>query len=156
MPMDRAAIEALLAEPRLLLFTANRTGGPEPFAAPVWYLFRDNRFFISTGLDNAKSLIVRRDPAVTLCVQQESWPYKAVLVRGVAAVRPGRDAALLRETSVRYLGRAPGNDYADYNLRVTTEAGSATIVVTPVAWCAWDFADGWHPEACWTPDADLR
>lgn len=156
MPMDRAAIEALLVEPRLLLFTANRRAGPEPFVAPVWYLYRDHRFLIATGLDNAKSRIVRRDPAVTLCVQQEAWPYKAVLVRGTAEVREGRDAALLRAISVRYLGRAAGNDYADYNLAETTEERSATIVVTPTAWCAWDFADGWHPDTVWRADADLR
>jgi PPOX class probable F420-dependent enzyme len=155
MPLDRAAIEALLAEPRLLVLTANRSG-KEPYAGPVWYEYRDGRFFITTGLENAKTRLVQRNPAVTLCVQQEAWPYKAVLVRGTAEVRPGRDAERQRRISARYLGRPAGDTYTDFNLATTTEEGGATIVVTPSAWCAWDFADDWHPDVIWVSDADLR
>ncbi|MGH2588759.1 MAG: pyridoxamine 5'-phosphate oxidase family protein [Dehalococcoidia bacterium] len=155
MPVDRAAIEAFLAEPRLLVLTANRNG-KEPYAGPVWYEYRDGRFFITTGLNNAKTRLVQRNPAVTLCIQQEAWPYKAILVRGNALVRPDRDADLLRRISVRYLGRPAGNDYADFNLAETTEEDGATIVVTPSAWCAWDYADGWHPDVIWVPDTEFR
>ena len=153
--MDRPAMEALLAERRVMLFCANR-GGKEPFVTPVWYEYCDGRIFITTGLDNAKVRLVQRNPAVTLCVQREDWPYRAVLIRGRAEVHPGRDAALLRRLSHRYLGRDAGDAYADFNLVNTTESDGATLVVTPSAWRAWDYAGDWHDAGTWTADAGLH
>jgi hypothetical protein len=43
--MDRAAAEAFLAEPRILLLATDR-GGKEPFLVAVWHEYRAGRFFI--------------------------------------------------------------------------------------------------------------
>lgn len=154
--MDRAAIEALLAGRHIMVLAANRDGN-EPLVAPLWYEYRDGRFFALIGLNSGKARLVRRNPAVTLCVQDETMPYKAVLVRGRAELRPGRDLDLHRRIHVRYLGRDVGEVVAEKMLAAIPEESAATLVVTPTAWRAWDYADNSSAAAGgWIADADLR
>jgi PPOX class probable F420-dependent enzyme len=155
--MNRAAIEAMLAEPRILVLTANR-GGREPLVAPVWYEYRDGRFLIWTGAGSPKVAVLRRDPAVTLLVQHEAPPYKAVLVRGTVQLQPGRDRDLVRRLATRYLGEREGAAYADNAFAGSTDEEHATLVVTPTAWRAWDYGEsgGEGDHVPWTPDASLR
>lgn len=155
--MDRAAIESFLAEPRILVLTANR-GDREPLAAPVWYEYRDRRFLIWTGLRSGKVAVLRRNPAVTLLVQSETPPYKAVLVRGTVQIQPRRDRELVRRLATRYLGEREGTAYAENAFAGSTDAEQGTLVVTPAAWRAWDYGEegGEGDSTPWTPDAALR
>ena len=153
--MNRAAIEAFLAEPRVMLLTANRNG-KEPFVAPVWYEYRDGRVFIWVGAEEAKCRLVRRNPAVTLCVQTEAFPYKVVLIRGAAEVRPGFDEALVRRITVRYLGETFADTFIGFYTS-GSEDHMATMVVTPSTWRAWDYREGLSADTVsWTPDGELR
>lgn len=153
--MDRAAIESLLREPRLLTLTANRAGR-EPFVAPVWFEYTSGRIAIWTNSPTAKTRLVQRDPAVTLLVQTESNPYKAVLIRGQATVRMGEDHALIRRLAVHYLGEDEGTVYADDAIARQRPGQQATLLVTPTAWRAWDYAEGSDDAVPWTEAAALR
>lgn len=153
--MNRSAIEAFLHEPRLLTLTANRAGR-EPFVAPLWFEYADGRIVIWTNRSSAKVRLLQRDPAVTLLVQTESSPYKAVLIRGRSEVRSGEDHALIRRLAVHYLGEAEGSVYADNAIAGQRPGQQATILVTPTAWRAWDYAEGEGDTMPWTEDAALR
>jgi len=153
--MDRAAAEAFVAEPRIMLLATDR-GGKEPFVAAVWYEYRDGRFFIWSAAATAKVTLARRNPAVTLCVQEERMPYKSVIVRGRAEVVPGLDRDLARRLGARYLGPQVSGPYLSWT-ESAPDASGVTIVVTPTAWRAADYAEGRQAEhAPWVTDADFR
>jgi len=153
--MDRTAIEALLVEPRIMILTANRRGA-EPFVAPVWYEFRDGQILIVADAESAKIRLIRRDPAVTLCVQRETLPYKAVVIRGTAAIRIGANRSLIHRIAGRYMSAAEAEDYVRGYAARPGES-QASIVVTPSVWRAWDYGEPSGTDRVpWIPDADLR
>jgi hypothetical protein len=55
--MDRAAAEAFLAEPRITLLAADRSG-KEPFLVAVWHEYRDGRFFDSEPDSSGVTIVV--------------------------------------------------------------------------------------------------
>ena len=153
--MNRAAAEAFLAEPRILILATDRSG-KEPFLVAVWHEYRDGRFFIWSAAGDAKVTLARRNPAVTLCVQDERRPYKSVIVRGRAEVVPGLDRGLARRLGARYLTPQESGPFLAWVDSTPDEAG-VTIVVTPTAWRAADYAEGRQADhAPWVVDADFR
>ena len=154
--MNRAAAEALLAEPRILLLAVNR-GGNEPLLVAVWHEYRDGRFSIWSAAGDAKVTLLRRNPAVTLCVQDERRPYKSIIVRGRAEIVPGMNRELARRLVARYVGTESGGSYLGW-IDSEPDASNVTIVVTPTAWRAADYAEGRESadHAPWVPDADFR
>lgn len=151
--MNRAQIAELLAEPHIMLLTLNR-GGKEPLVAPIWYSYEHGQIRMWIDANSAKVPLLRRNPAVTLCVQQEERPYKAVLIRGVAELRPGADWELSRRIAVRYLGEAGGDAYVT-QARERPGASPTMLNIKPTAWRAWDYATEGDTQA-WIADADLR
>lgn len=88
-----------------------------PLCAPIWYRYStDVGFEIAMAYDSAKSLLLRRHGAATICVQDEQLPYRYVTAEGEAVVElmtgEERDD-VLRDIAVRYLGDELGNQYAD-------------------------------------------
>jgi len=68
-----------------VLVTTDSEGRPVP--TPIWYLCRDGLLYFRTEAASAKVANVRRDSHVSVCVQEERLPYKAVIVHGTAAVQ---------------------------------------------------------------------
>ena len=88
-----------------------------PLCEPIWYRYStDVGFEIAMAYDSAKSLLLRRHGAATVCVQDEQLPYRYVTAEGEAVVElmtgEERDD-VLRDIAVRYLGDELGNQYAD-------------------------------------------
>lgn len=88
-----------------------------PLCAPIWYRYStDVGFEIAMAYDSAKSLLLRRHGAATVCVQDEQLPYRYVTAEGEAVVElmtgEERDH-VLRDIATRYLGDELGNQYAD-------------------------------------------
>ena len=72
-----AAVNAVLA-------TNRRDGAPH--ISPIWYLYEDGRFLISIGANSVKARNIRRDPRVSLCIDQGHPGGWAVTVDGTAAL----------------------------------------------------------------------
>jgi PPOX class probable F420-dependent enzyme len=101
--------------------------GDRAHAAPIWYLYEDGVFLISTGLGSQKHRNVERHPEVTLVVDDRKVPYYAVMVQGTAEIGPRLyDESRLR-MAVRYLGEELGRAYI---ARVSGE-DSVTIRLRP-------------------------
>ena len=65
---------------------------------------------------SAKSILLRRHGAATICVQDEQRPYRYVTAEGEASVdllTPEERDDLLRDIAIRYLREDSGNQYAD-------------------------------------------
>jgi hypothetical protein len=101
--------------------------GGRAHAAPIWYLYEDGVFLMSTGRGSQKHRNVERHPEVTLVVDDRRVPYYAVMVQGAAEIGPRlSDEARLR-MAVRYLGEEWGRTYI---ARVSGE-DSVTIRLRP-------------------------
>ena len=88
-----------------------------PLCAPIWYRYStDLGFEIAMAYDSAKSILLRRQGAATICVQDEQLPYRYVTAEGLATVElmtPEERDEVLRDIAIRYLGEQLGNQYAD-------------------------------------------
>ena len=88
-----------------------------PLCAPIWYRYStDLGFEIAMAYDSAKSILLRRHGAATICVQDEQLPYRYVTADGQATVElmtPEERDEVLRDIAIRYLGEQLGNQYAD-------------------------------------------
>jgi PPOX class probable F420-dependent enzyme len=66
------------------LATVRKDGSPH--VAPIWYAVDDGatqlELLFNTGADTLKGRILRRDPRVALCVDDERPPFSFVIVRG--------------------------------------------------------------------------
>jgi PPOX class probable F420-dependent enzyme len=84
-----------------VLITMGADGRPVP--TPIWYAYRDGRFYFRTADSAVKTANVQRDPRVTISVQDERPPYRAVTVYGSAEIASA-DESLVRDVPRRYLG----------------------------------------------------
>jgi PPOX class probable F420-dependent enzyme len=107
-----------------VLATVDRRG--RPHAAPIWYLYEDGVFIMSTGLGSQKHRNVEANPEVTLVVDRRSLPYYAVMARGPAEIGPALSSEerlrivrryLNDEQTQRYMERVSGQDSVSLRLR---------------------------------------
>ena len=81
--MIDAKIDAILQTPLNAIVATNRRDGA-PQLSPIWYLYEGGRFYISIGADSVKARNIRRDPRVSLCVDEGHPDGRAVTVYGTA------------------------------------------------------------------------
>lgn len=129
------AFEAFLAEPHVAVLATNRRSG-YPLLTPMWYLYEDGRFYVTTNRRTAKARNILRDPKVSLCIDTKQPPYKAVLVGGTADLRDDSDGAWTLRIFARYLGPEGGRQYHD---RMMAVPGRILVVITPTHFHTWDF-----------------
>ena len=80
----REQIEAFLAEPRNIMVGAIRKDG-RPQITPNWFLWDGSRFYISTTKTRKKYANFRRDPRVSL-VLDESSGFRTVMIDGTVEI----------------------------------------------------------------------
>jgi hypothetical protein len=109
-------------EIRAFLAHGTRTGklawvGPtgQPHVAPVWFLVDDAadavEVVFNTGASSAKGEAIRRDPRVSLLVDDERPPFAYVKLTGSVTVSEDLDE--LRHWATRIGGRYMGADRAE-------------------------------------------
>ncbi len=92
-------VERFLAkQPNLILATLRRNSGPQ--LSPVWYVWRDGAFFISTTRSTVKWSNLLRDPRCSGIVDSPEGNY--VYVSGVAELDDGDVYETIREIVRRY------------------------------------------------------
>jgi hypothetical protein len=110
---------------------------------PIWYSFDGEvvRFFTGTqGRAARKTALIERAGAVTLTVQQDSFPYRYVTVEGrVSDVeRPPRREHMLGVVE-RYLPPEVAGGFVDSEIGQATGA-LVLFSVTPERWYSLDFS----------------
>ncbi len=124
-------------EARAFLAAGARTGklavvrrDGAPFVVPVWFVVdEDGSLVFNTGARTVKGRSIRRDPRVSICVDDETPPYGYVRVDGVAEVSEDLEAMLPWSTAVarRYMGDDLAEDYGRRN----AVAGELLVRVRP-------------------------
>ena len=107
---DQADHEEFLKQPNVAVLATVDSKG-RAHAAPVWYLYEDAQFIISTGRGSQKHRNVEAHPDVCLVVDRRTLPYYAVMVRGRAEIGPRLSEEERLRMAVRYLGEELGRAY---------------------------------------------
>ena len=117
--------DAFLAESNVaVLATVDARG--RAHAAPIWYLYDDGVFVMSTGRGSQKHRNIEANPEVTLVVDRRTLPYYAVMARGAVEIGPalsGDDRLrivsryLNEEQTRRYMERMAGQDSISLRLK---------------------------------------
>ena len=94
-----------------VLATVDRKG--RAHAAPVWYLYDDGVFVISTGRGSQKHKNLEANPEVTLVVDSRTPPYYAVMAHGRVELGPAFSNEQRLRLATRYLGEEIGRQYVE-------------------------------------------
>ncbi|MFQ5896408.1 MAG: PPOX class F420-dependent oxidoreductase [Nitrospinota bacterium] len=129
-------IESFLAKPLMARIAVTRKDG-QPYQKPLWYVYEDGKFLISTGTTGIHTRCLRRDPRVSICIDNPEAPYQGVMVEGVAEIREnmGKDHELIGRLAERYLGKEMG---AKYMQGPIAQKERVRVYVTPRRWIIWD------------------
>jgi len=141
--MSQGQLERFLAG-RWVAVLVTIGGDGRPVPTPIWYVYRDGLFYFRTASDSVKAENVRRDPRVSICVQDERPPYRAAIVHGTAELREA-DESLAEELPRRYLGFVGGIGYRQSARQQVEQGPEVTLMVRPKRVSTFDFS----PETPW-------
>ena len=134
-PLSQSQREALLTEQHVAVLSVARAEGP-PLAMPIWYLYRDGRFYMDTDSETLHARLMRRRGTATLTVQDESTPYRYVSVEGTLEF-VGDDLPTARAIVARYLEEEAVDGFME-NVRSVFQPNAETVILTPTrTWAAW-------------------
>ncbi len=97
--------------------------------APVWFVLDGDDLVITTGATTVKGRNLRRDPRVTVLVDDETPPFAYVQVEGTAAVSEDLDEML--DWATRIGGRYMGVDQAEAFGHRNAVPGELLVRITP-------------------------
>ena len=130
-PFSDAALKRFLARPVVAVLSWLTKRG-EVVSSPVWYEYRDGKFYLHAVDESLKVRSMRRNPAVALLMQDAAPPYRYVSVRATAAIIEDTGAGhdLDERLARRYLGRTGGNYYMK-NVYPNFPGKSVLVELTP-------------------------
>ena len=116
--MSEAEWKAFLTgQPRTAKLATVRADG-RPHVAPIWIeLDDDGTVVFTTGAETLKGRSIRRDPRVSLCVDDDRPPFSFVIVEGTAEISEDLDDMLRWATRIggRYMGAARAEAFGKRN-----------------------------------------
>ncbi len=132
---------------RAFLMHGTRTGklattraDGRPHVVPIWFVLDGDDIILTTGASSVKARNMRRDPRVSLAVDDQQPPYSFVMVEGTATL--AEDAPDLLAWSTRIGGRYMGADRAEEYGRRNGVHGELLVRITPSKFTAQaDIAD---------------
>ncbi|HSN73840.1 MAG TPA: 2-phospho-L-lactate guanylyltransferase [Anaerolineae bacterium] len=103
-PLDDSTI-AFLQEPGLLMRLGTVGSDGYPQVTPIWYLYDEGRFWITTASDRVKARNMLARPQVGFAIDSDQRPYRGVSARGVAQLVAEGEAArpITRRIAARYV-----------------------------------------------------
>ena len=112
MPMTQKAIAQFLKEDRIGVLGINREGSP-PQQVPVWFLFEDGVIWMMSEKRVPKIENLKKDPRVSLCVDESTFPYQAVVAYGTLTLSEEDVKERRSAIASMYLGTVKGEAYAN-------------------------------------------
>ncbi|MBA2362528.1 MAG: PPOX class F420-dependent oxidoreductase [Chloroflexia bacterium] len=124
------------AQFRTFLLHGTRTGklatvraDGRPHIVPIWFLLDGDIVVFNTGEGSVKARNMRRDPRVSLSVDDERPPFAFVLIEGTVEFVDEHDALRLWATRIaaRYMGAEQAGAYGERN----SAPGELLVRLTP-------------------------
>jgi nitroimidazol reductase NimA-like FMN-containing flavoprotein (pyridoxamine 5'-phosphate oxidase superfamily) len=101
-----------------------------PRIIPIWFLWEDGIFYLSSGPQSRHVQDLARDPRAGLCITVEEGqteagyrPFRQIMVRGYAHVQPDTDAIWARKLILKYITGQAGM------VRAQRIAGEPLVVI---------------------------
>jgi PPOX class probable F420-dependent enzyme len=145
-PLDQLPFKALGGQPafdpddlvgfveqrRVAVLAYVRSDG-RPNQTPIWYTYRDGAFHMSTTTNGPKHRAVERNPRISLTIQDERPPYRALIVDGTASLRSLVDGAddPTDGMATRYFGRLGAAAYDRMTREIYESSGMTLITLIP-------------------------
>jgi PPOX class probable F420-dependent enzyme len=108
--LSRDELHSFLTETTIFVKVGTLGADNWPNVNPAWYEYDGNAFWLVTKELAGFCQNMRRDPRVSLCIDNPEPPYRRVMVRGTAEFVEGDWVEIARRMVLRYLGE-PGLDY---------------------------------------------
>ena len=125
---DAVEIAVFAEQPLLaILSTVNRDGSPQ--STPVWYMYDDGRFKVTSRGDRVKVRNIRRDPRVSLVVIDTAANGDPLSVSGTAEVVEEGADEFTYAMARRYEGRRRGDGEADRLIEIARDLGQPRVVI---------------------------
>jgi PPOX class probable F420-dependent enzyme len=102
--MTPEELHAFLTETKIFVKIATNGEDGWPSVSPAWYEYDGEAFWLVTKELTSFCRNMRRDPRVSLCIDNPEPPYRRVMVRGQAEFVEGDWVELARKMVLRYLG----------------------------------------------------
>ena len=118
----------MLGRARTAVLATVRADG-RPHVAPIWFDLDDDTLVFMTGETTVKARNMRRDPRVSLCIDEEEPPFHFVVIEGAADLTAGDPDLLYWATRIG--GRYMGPDRADEYGRRNAVEGELLVRVIP-------------------------
>jgi PPOX class probable F420-dependent enzyme len=135
--MNAAEREQFLAGVHVGVLSVAVTGDRAPLAAPVWYNYQPGGpVSVITARGSRKGVALAAAGRMSLCAQDENWPYRYVTVEGPVEIEeldPAERLAMAR----RYLGPEGGEQYVTSNPDPSGE--NVMIRMRPEHWLSIDY-----------------
>jgi nitroimidazol reductase NimA-like FMN-containing flavoprotein (pyridoxamine 5'-phosphate oxidase superfamily) len=134
-PLTPVELDAFLAEIRLCHFATVDDKG-RPRVRPLWYLWRDGAFWLTTRMEiRHTGRDLGSQKIATLSIASDDKPYRAVIATGEVEVL-GRDEALLKAVSSRY------GDEGRWLAHAMTEPDRVAMKLAPKTLLSWHYGRG--------------
>jgi PPOX class probable F420-dependent enzyme len=106
----------MLDRSRTAVLATVRADG-RPHAAPIWFDLDGDTLVFTTGESTVKGHNMRRDPRVSLCIDEEEPPFHFVLIQGTSELTAGDPDLLYWATRIggRYMGVDRAGEYGRRN-----------------------------------------
>ena len=103
-PLDDSTV-AFLNEPGLLMRLGTLGSDGYPQVTPIWYLYEDGQFWITTASDRVKARNMLARPQVGFAIDSDQRPYRGISARGQARLVAEGEAArpMTRRIAARYV-----------------------------------------------------
>jgi PPOX class probable F420-dependent enzyme len=104
-------------------------GDGRPHVVPIWYDLDGDSLVFTTWHEAVKAVNMRRDPRVSVCVDDENPPFAFVLIEGIARLEMNAPDLAYWATRIagRYMGAELGETYGKRN----AVEGELLVRVTP-------------------------
>lgn len=101
-----------------------------PHVAPIWFYLDGDVLVFTTWHQSVKAANIRRDPRISICVDEEKPLYAFIIIEGVAELTEDPDELKKWATRIggRYMGAAQAEAYGERN----SVAGELLVRVTPL------------------------
>ena len=126
----------LTDEQKEFLLHSTRTGkiatvrkDGRPHVVPIWFVLDGDTLVFNTGDTTVKAVNMRRDPRVTLCVDDENPPFGFIVVEGTATLE--KNSKDLKFWATRIGARYMGDDKAEQFGERNSTPDELLVRVTP-------------------------
>jgi len=136
--MSWAERAQFLALPHVGVLSVVENGAP--LTVPIWYGYQPGGpVSVITGRESRKARAVKAAGWLSMCAQDEAWPYKYVTASGPAAITGPASHADQRAMASRYLGEEGADQYMAW-VTASGEADEQIIIeMTPQTWLTVDY-----------------